>query len=863
MATRRKPAFEGEPVEDLFAGSPRGEKRSPAMQQFFRAKEQVPDALIFFRMGDFYELFHEDAVIAARALDITLTARGKNTDGTMIPMAGVPHHAASAYLARLIEQGFRVAICEQMVDPSTVKGVVPREIVRIVTPGLSLDPETLESRVDNWLVVGLARAGSIAVAAFDLGRGEARVGSVRDEVEWLAELARLEPREVLHQGFTPATESAMRTLFPKARLGAPPKPSEATEQHVAHLTGVAREALHVALTYAQASLPMNALRVDAIIPLAAHASLELDEPALRNLEILKSLNGDRQGSLLHAVDLTVSAMGARALRRRLVRPLADLSRIRERHEAVAYLASGSALRSDVRKTLRDLRDLERLLARIETGLGSPKDVGDVRNALALAGTLGALLREAPSEVATVPELASALAAKLLASLEPELPTVANQGGLICRGVDASIDTLRDRASKLRDDLLALETRERDANGIASLKIGYTRVFGHYIEVTRANLRSVPAHFKRKQTIANGERYTTDELDEIERDLQRTEDELHQRESELFEALRNEVSRASPELRRVAHWLARVDVSAAFAELAVRDAYVRPVLDESRALTLLKSRHPVVEQSIPSGDFVPNDIELDGAGMRLTLLTGPNMAGKSTAMRQVAISVILAQAGSFVPCAQATIGLVDRIYTRVGASDNLARGQSTFMVEMAETASLLQGATARSLVLLDEVGRGTSTYDGLAIARAVAEHLVDAVKCRALFATHYHELCELAGTRPLHIRNVNVAAREHDGRIVFLHQLLPGAASRSYGVDVAKLAGLPESVVTRAREMLRTLEESPRKSDAPPAATLNAAPSMKPAERAVLDALKRLDVNATTPMDALRQLSDWATRVRAD
>lgn len=854
MSTRRKAAFEGEPVE---------EKRSPAMQQFFRAKEQVPDALIFFRMGDFYELFHEDAVIAARALDITLTGRGKNADGSLIPMAGVPHHAASAYLARLIEQGFRVAICEQMADPSTVKGVVPREIVRIVTPGLSLDPETLESRVDNWLVVGLVQKGAIAVAAFDLGRGEARVGSVRDEVEWLAELARLEPREVLFEGFTAATESAMRTLFPRARFGTPPKPSEATAKHVANVDVASRDALHAALTYAQLSLPMSPLRVDAIVPLSAHASLELDEPALRNLEILKSLSGERQGSLLHAVDLTVSSMGARALRRRLVRPLADLARIRERHEAVAFFVQEALLRADVRKTLRDLRDLERLLARIETGLGSPKDVGDVRNALAVAATLGELLHQAPGEVLVVAELASALTQKLIASLEPDLPTVANQGGLIRLGVDAAIDALRTRASSLRDGLLALETRERDANGIASLKIGYTRVFGHYIEVTRANLRSVPSHFKRKQTIANGERYTTDELDEIERDLQRTEDELHQREAELFETLRSEVSAASPQLRRVAQWLARVDVSAAFAELAVRDAYVQPTLDESRSLHLLKSRHPVVEQSIPSGDFVPNDVLLEGAAMRLTLLTGPNMAGKSTAMRQVAISVILAQAGSFVPCAQATIGLVDRIFTRVGASDNLARGQSTFMVEMAETASLLRGATARSLVLLDEVGRGTSTYDGLAIARAVAEHLVDEVKCRALFATHYHELCELAATRPEFIRNVNVAAREHEGRIVFLHQLLPGAASRSYGVDVAKLAGLPEPVIARAREMLRTLEEGPRASDAPPPQTTSNAPSLKPSERAVLDALKHFDANATTPLEALRQLADWSSRLRAD
>ncbi|GAB4208577.1 MAG: DNA mismatch repair protein MutS [Sandaracinaceae bacterium] len=855
------------------------EKRSPAMQQFFRAKEQYPDALLFFRMGDFYELFHEDAVVAARALDLTLTSRSKAADGQDIPMAGVPHHAASSYLARLLEKGFRVAICEQMADPATVKGIVPREVVRVVTPGLAVDPDAMPERADNWLVVACGDAEGVVVAALELSRSTARVTLLRDEAELLAELTRSEAREVLVDGISEGTLDAIRAVFPRTRVAAAPSPAEAAlpravgSARLAELDARARAALSRAVAYAQAAHPLAELRIDSIDRAEPGATLVLDEPAIRNLELLRTLGGEKEGALLHALDDTRTAMGARLLRRRIVRPLADVAQIRRRLDDVQRLVEDHPLRDALRAGLGHVGDLERLVTRAELGLATPREVGAVRSTLRAAVELAAQVRSGACVEATLGaaaiappgDLGEALLARLEATLEDELPLVASQGGIVRRGADARVDEARALANDGRDVLLELEARERDRSGIASLKIGFTRVFGYYVEVTRANLKNVPAHFRRKQTVANGERYTTDELEDLERRILGAEDRMRALELEIFERMRREVAAEAPVLRRVASWLAELDVTVCLADLAVRRGYVRPEVDDGSVLELIGSRHPVVELALPAGAFVPNDVALDAAGARMWVVTGPNMAGKSTVMRQVALNVILAQMGSYVPCERARVGLVDRIYTRVGASDNLTRGQSTFMVEMSETAALLRGATTRSLVLLDEIGRGTSTYDGLAIARAVAEHLVDRVRCRALFATHYHELCELEAARPGAVRNYNATAREHDGEIVFLHRVVPGGANRSYGVAVARLAGLPDEVVARARALLFSLEAKGAEGTqlalfGPPSPA--EPPTLDPRARAVVDEIIALELERTTPLEAFAKLLEWVQRLRA-
>ncbi|MBX7194729.1 MAG: DNA mismatch repair protein MutS [Sandaracinaceae bacterium] len=864
-----------------------GEKRSPAMQQFFRAKEQYPDALLFFRMGDFYELFHDDAIVAAKALDLALTSRQKTADGQDIPMAGVPHHAAAGYLARLVDKGFRVAICEQMVDPATVKGLVPREVVRVVTPGLALDPDTVAERADNWLAVVVRDAEGVVVAAIELSRSAARVTELRDDVELIAELTRVEAREILIDGISEATQAAIRVSFPRARVA--PAPSgrlEAIEdavpsERLSELAPRGRDALARAIGYAQAAHPQARVHIETVDRTEPSTTLTLDEPAIRNLELLRSLGGEREGSLVSCLDETRSAMGARLLRRRIVRPLADVAAIRRRLDDVQQLVEDATLRGEVRQALDRVADLERLVTRAELGLASPREVGAVRRTLGAAAALASALNEAASHqgvgasvevrgasIRPPADLAHELFVELERVLEDELPQVASQGGIVRAGADVRVDEVRALASRSRDVLLALEEKERTASGIPSLKIGYTRVFGYYVEVTRANLKNVPKHFRRKQTVANGERYTTEELDELEHAIVGAEDRLKALEIEIFERTRERVGRAAPALRRIAAWLAELDVTSCLAEVASSRGYVRPDVDDGTVLELEASRHPVVERALPPGDFVPNDVRLDAQGERMWVITGPNMAGKSTVMRQAALVVILAQLGSYVPAHRARVGVVDRIYTRVGASDNLARGQSTFMVEMAETAALVRGATTRSLVILDEVGRGTSTYDGLAIARAVAEHLVDRVRCRALFATHYHELCALEEARRGAVRNYNAAAREHQGEVVFLHRLVAGGANRSYGVAVARLAGLPDEVVARARTLLAALEARSDASQAEPTRQLGlfAAPDPAPDPRAearaqVLAELEALSLERTTPLEAFSKLLAWAEAIR--
>jgi len=861
------------------------------MEQFFRAKQSHPDALLFFRMGDFYEMFFEDAVLGAELLDLTLTSRGSDENGIAIPMAGVPHHAAPQYIARLLEKGQRVAMCEQMEDPSKVKGVVPREVVRVITPGLTLDPDALDARAENYLAsISGQDSGPFGLALIELSTSEARACELPSRGELISELVRLGSREALIDAALVETAKEIRLALPNIAMqtvsdeqakaaATDPRLAGVLAQSAPDFSAHVQRAAATALGYAQRSQPMAQLDVTRIALYNPNDQLLLDETAVRNLELVSTLSGDRKGSLLQLCDATKTSMGARLLRRRLLSPLTDVAAIRRRHDSVELLFEDAALRSELRDSLAHIADLERLSTRALLNVATPRDLGAVGKSLSFARRVRAFLIQAEhhrtdgSALALAPEdTCDDLSARLAEVLADEPPFLVTQGGIVRDGFDPRVDELRALSQNSKDVILELEQRERERTKISSLKVRFTKVFGYYIEISKSRLEKVPSDYKRKQTVAGGERFTTDELEALQAKILNADERLRGLEGELFEALRTEIGKSAARLRRLGHALADLDVHAALAEVAHRYNYVRPEIDQSLRLELRDSRHPIVEQAVAAGQFVPNDVTLDPEETRLMVITGPNMAGKSTAMRQVALSVILAQAGAFVPAASARIGVVDRIYTRVGASDNVAQGQSTFMFEMHETAVMLNGASKRSLVVLDEIGRGTSTYDGLAIAWAVAEHLHDALGCRAMFATHYHELCELARTRK-GVANFNVAAREvtaADGthEVVFLRRLVPGGANRSYGVAVAKLAGIPQIVLARARTMLAELESggaqqdsaqaSPRKragraQEATPQLDMFATAAPQEESEAVRT-LRELDIDHMTPIEALVALS---------
>ena len=851
-------------------GTSRKKDHTPVMRQFLGAKAQHPDAIVFFRLGDFYEMFYEDAVRAAGILDIALTSRGTGPDGNKIPMAGVPHHAAAGYLAMLLRAGEKVAICEQMGDPSSARGVVPREVVRVVTPGLCLEPDALDARAENFLV---AVTGEGGIAALELSTGTLRACVVELGPQWVGELVRLDPAEVLVEADAAGLETECRQTLPKAALrvvapaGALATLEEAlTEAQVAELStqpGAARAASLV-LDYAKAHLAHSDIHLATLY--TAGDRLVLDDAAVRNLELARTLDGERRGSLLHLLDETKTAMGARALRARLLEPLTDIERIRRRHDAVELFLLDARARDRCRALLSEIGDLERLAVRTAVGLASPRDLGVIRNSLRSAQALHARLRDLPGRDLddALPSLQSAdLCEDVLSLLEhalvPEPPAIDRQGGIFADGHLEDLDELRKLSTTAKDIVLDLERRERERTGIGSLKVKFTKVFGYYIEITKSKLDAVPDEYVRKQTIANGERFITAELAELQDRILHADERARALESAAFVDLRISVGNHAPRLHRLARVIAAVDVASALAEVAHRYGYVRPNVDPSHDLFLEDSRHPTVERYAAKDGFVPNTIALDPEGTRLMLLTGPNMAGKSTAMRQAALAVIMAQSGGFVAAKSARFGIVDRVYTRVGASDQLARGQSTFMVEMTEASAILRGATERSFVILDEIGRGTSTYDGLAIAWAVAEHLHDATRCRAIFATHYHELCELADRLP-NAANYNVAAKEHDDSMVLLHQLVPGGSNRSYGLAVARLAGVPPVVLARAKAKLQELEARAASTPAPQIPLFE---TPQPPDSEVEATLRALDVERMTPVDALVTLARLRDMARRD
>ena len=865
--------------------------QTPVMLQHQAAKRAYPEAVVFFRLGDFYEMFGEDAVLCADALNLTLTSRNKGKPDE-IPMAGVPYHAAHGYIGRLLALGHPVAVCEQMADPKTVKGIVPREVVRVLTPGLITHDEHLRSKENNWLAALETSDTQVGVSLLDISTGELRTATFPDLSLVLAELAQSAPREVLVGGAADGAETvdAVKAVLANSsiRSDGPLAESQKDQQlkglagDAASLTDGERAASARILRYARACTPQSDLPVRAIGRWDPSATLVIDPNAQRHLELVASNSGEKSATLLAVVDATQTAAGARLLRRRLLAPLTSVEQIRRRLDRVELFLNHVGLRSDLRDTLKGLMDLERLVARVVLGEASPKDLGAIRDSLnacdAAAGLLNALepLEHESLELSKGLDTVQEVREVLNQALVERPPALAKEGAVFLEAYDqelADLSATRQNGSEL---VVSLESRLREETGIATLRAKFTRVFGWYLEVSRTYLSKVPKEWRRKQTVANGERYTLEELDELADKIAGAA-ELHRaRELELLKKLNASVRGHAERLRVLAARMAGFDVDSALAQVAHEYDYCRPEVDDGAVLELKDCRHPVVERLAAAGRFVPNDLVLDADGERLSVITGPNMAGKSTFLRQAALAVVLAQMGSYVPAGSALVGICDRVLSRVGASDNLAQGQSTFMVEMRETADILKAATPRSLVILDEIGRGTSTFDGLAIAWAVAEHLDQVCRSRALFATHYHELTELA-EQSEHVVNHSVSAKELEGEIVFLHRLVQGAASRSYGVAVAKLAGLPEAVLARSEGLLAALEgevyEPSKKTPASfskrrPnvnqldlfAGNLEGGPKLNSVEAEVLTTLRSVDFQRLSPLDAQQLLRKLQKRL---
>ena len=860
---------------------------TPAMRQYFEAKRQHRDAIVFFRMGDFYEMFYEDALTAARALELTLTSRSKDASGGAIPMCGVPFHAADGYITRLVKKGFRVAVCEQMEDPKKAKGVVRREVIRVVSPGTLTDAGYLDAREPAFLMAISQGTAGYGVALIDLSTGEfATAEYAGDEAQQTLadELSVLRPREILA---SPGVTGLSR-LLEEQRIGATITQAEEwtfeyeasrrslldqLKTHSLHAFGLEGHAAAISAAGALVQYLRDTQKADLahlreVTFRAGSDCLVVDPTTLRNLEVIEAASGGRAGSLLDEIDRTVTPMGGRLIRAWLLRPLLSLERIQDRLDAVEEFAFRATDRAKVRETLKTIHDVERLVARAALGTAGPRDLVGLRQSIASIPRVRMLLGEmqAPlvkSLLVEIDDLAD-IRDELARTLIDEPPAVARDGGMIREGVDPELDELRMISRSGKQRIAEMEEAERVRTGISSLKIRYNRVFGYYIEVSKSNLASVPADYHRKQTIAGGERFITPELKAYEEKVLGADERIVEREVGLFEALRQRVASDAPRVQDTARGIAALDVLAALAETAALSNYTKPLMHAGDELAATDARHPVVERYAPEA-FVPNDVTLDAASQQLIILTGPNMGGKSTYLRQTALLCLLAQTGSFVPARTAKLPVVDRLFARVGASDNIARGQSTFMVEMQETANILHCATSRSLVILDEIGRGTATFDGLSLAWAVAEYLASNPKARpkTIFATHYHELTDLADS-VAGVANFHVVVREWKDDIVFLRKVVAGRSDRSYGIQVARLAGLPAAVVTRARDILNGLERDELSRGGRPSlsgSTVDAQQQLGLFQAPIAGddplhrRLREIDVNQLTPLAALTLLAE--------
>ncbi len=858
---------------------------TPVMAQFASAKRRYPDALIFFRMGDFYELFHDDAKVAAEALGLTLTARDKERK---VPMAGVPVRAAEGYLRRLLKQGRKVAICEQLEEPGKGKKILDRDVVRVLTPGTLTEDEALEPSTSNYLLAvrpapakgGRARCG---LAWVDLSTGRFFVSDVQPS-DLTTEVSRIQPAEVLlpeDEAGTRLAADLARALpvtvtFVPAWTAEPEGAVRTLKDHfrVASLRGFGLDrqppcvgAAGAVLEYLRSTQMTSLMHVTRIERHDSEGTLVLEPTTRRRLELVQRADGTREGTLIATIDRTRTAMGARMLREWVLAPLADRVAIERRHDGVEELVKDGFLRRDLREVFGSVRDIERILARVATQRANARDLAALGSSLEALPPVQSLLEGAYSK--TLEELRERLetfeplATRLAETIADEPPATISDGGLIRAGYDAELDELRTLSRDAKSWIAAYQAKEAERTGISKLKVGYNRVFGYYLEITNAHRDKVPDDYTRKQTLTNAERYVTPALKEYEEKVLRADERARELELKLFQVLRDEVAGHIPALQATAAILAELDALASLAEIAATNDYVRPVLLDDLTLELRDARHPVVEHMLEGGDrFVANDTVLDGE-KRIALITGPNMAGKSTYIRQTALLVLMAQMGSFVPASSARIGVADRIFTRVGAEDDLTRGQSTFMVEMSEAAFILHNATARSLVILDEVGRGTSTFDGIAIAWSMTEYLSEVVGARTLFATHYAELTRLADELDS-VKNLNVAVREWGDGIVFLRRIQEGASDRSYGIHVAQLAGVPNAIVERARAILRNLEAKEENAaerivfgDAtpPPPRDVQLGLFAPPPPSPALEALREMDPEALTPLEALNALAE--------
>lgn len=902
-------------------------KVTPMMQQYLDAKAEHPDAIVLFRLGDFYEVFLEDAVTVAEELELTLTSRAKDSENP-IPMCGVPHHSIDGYIRRLLDRGYSVARCEQLEDPASVKGIVRRGVTAVYTPGMRLDSESLEAKANNFSVaVAMSdhrNADTFAIGALDLSTGEFRIIEAMSLDGVSTEIQRLAPAEILltegsRSLLEPSLEHLTIPIVPRAddraniqrilkgQVGSVlhvPADGRAMDirdlDEVRSLVGALdaytirdRRAVEMVvallldrMTDTQGGVPRH---IDAPSVERSEDYLVLDEFSSANLELFETLMGGRRnGTLFATIDRTVTAAGGRRLRTWLTYPLRAVDAIQERQSRVAAIVRQPAPREKLRELLRHTSDMQRITSKLVSGQGNGRDLNVLRDTILKMPEIASVTydfdHEALDLCADLLTTCTDIGERIQAAIAEEPPVSVTEGEIIRKGFDPQLDKLIELSTSGKKWLVNYEAKERERTGIPSLKVRHNKVFGFYIEVTRTHLNSIPDDYIRKQTLANSERYFTPELKEYEDDILSANERRISLEHQIFNQIRMEILAALARIRNVAWQLAELDAVSALAELAHQENYVAPVLREEPGIHIEEGRHPVVENMLRDDRFVPNDTRLSPEE-RLLLITGPNMAGKSTVIRQVALITLMAQIGSYVPAAKATIGVVDQIFSRVGASDNLARGQSTFMVEMSEVARILKYATARSLIILDEIGRGTATWDGLSIAWSVAEYLHDDIEALTLFATHYHELTDLSRTRD-GVRNYNIAVREWNEEIIFLHRLIEGPANRSYGIQVARLAGVPDAVVSRAQEILKNLESTELDADQQPSIAreytdegqpirkkvnqlaLFAAPADEPAEEKasadaghpLVDELLKLNISRTMPLDALILLDRWQKRL---
>ncbi len=881
-------------------GIPAGVKLTPMMKQYVAAKARYPDALLFFRMGDFYEMFFGDAEVGGQVLDLTVTSRDKKSSSVPAPMSGFPHHQLPAYLAKALAAGLKIAVCDQLEDPSQARGIVQRGVVRVVTPGVVLDAESLEARANNFLCGVVADGDRFSVAALDVSTGEFRVTEVLGAGLLRCELSRLEPREVVLDTDDETTSEVAADRLAHIAVSRPgPRffSVETAREHLFRLVGPDGDPAVEAVESFGFGHPTNAVRAcgalaayvqdtqqqlpdhtRVVTPYRVHDTLVLDETAKANLELFRTLiDGRKRGALLGTLDRAATAMGGRRLRQWLAFPLVDPAAINARLDAVEYLRDHPTERARLRAALQHMYDLERLNGRIAAGAAAPRDLWFLRLTVERVPDLLDLVADVPAllSVARRMDPLEDVADTLSVALVDDPPARLSDGGVVRPGFDADLDEVVSLATSGKDHILAIEAREREDTGIGSLKIRYNRVFGYYIEVSKANIARVPEdRYIRKQTLTNSERYFTEELKGFEEKVLGAESRRAALEAEIFAAVRGEVAAQAARIAETAGAIADLDALAALAEIAHRNDYCRPVVDAGDVIDIEDGRHPVVEDSVGREAFVPNSVRLDRDEQQLIVLTGPNMAGKSTVMRQVALITLMAQMGGFVPARKARIGVVDRIFTRVGAADDLAAGRSTFMVEMHETATILREATARSLLVLDEIGRGTSTFDGVSIAWAVAEHIHDVLGAKTLFATHYHELTDLMAVKP-RVRNFTIAVKEWQDEVIFLRQLVPGGANRSYGIQVARLAGLPAVVVERAKAVLQALEGAELDEYGRPRLASDAellpehnlqmslfSPPPVPAGPSEIEReLRSADLDNLTPLQALNYLHALAARLK--